>query len=57
MTKAQLKSALISLALGILTMVITSLLEGLLKILKEWVATGAGGLVATSTYLIKHYRG
>jgi len=57
MTKAQLKQALISLLLGIATMVITSLLEGLLGIVKAWLAQGAGGIVASSTYIVKHFRG
>lgn len=56
MTKAQVKSAVISLLVGIATMVVTTLLEGLLNIMKEWVAQGAGGVVATATYLARHFR-
>ena len=57
MTKAQLKSALISLVLGVITIAVSSLLEGLIKILKEWMVAGAGGSVASATYLIRHFRG
>lgn len=56
MTKEQLKSALISLLLGILTMVITSFLEGLLKIVKEWMVIGTSGTVASITYIARHFR-
>lgn len=56
MTKAQLKSALISLVLGVITIAVSSLLEGLIKILKEWMVAGAGASVASATYLVRHFR-
>jgi hypothetical protein len=56
MTKEQLKSALISLVLGVITIALSSLLEGLIKILKEWMIQSAGGGVASITYLYRNFR-
>lgn len=57
MNKQQIKSALISILIGALTIFLTQLLEGLLAFLKEWMAVGAGGLVATATHLKMTFRG
>ncbi len=57
MTKEQLKQALISILIGALTIFLVNLLEGLLGFLKDWMASGAGGVVATARYFIKNFRG
>lgn len=57
MTKQQIRSALLSILIGAATIFLTELLQGLLGFIKTWMAQGAGGAVATGTYLVKHYRG
>ena len=56
MTKQDLKHALISLILGVLTMAIVQLLEGLADLAKSWIATPTGGVTASAVYLkFKHF--
>lgn len=56
MSKQDLKHAIISLVLGVLTIALTDLLNGFLGILKEWLITSAGGAVTTGAYLkMKHF--
>lgn len=51
MTNADLKHALISLLLGVLTMASMQLLNGLIHILQQWVVAGTGGAMSTVSYL------
>jgi len=56
MTRQDFKHALISLVLGVLTMAIIQLLEGLIDIAQTWIATPAGGVMTSSVYLkFKHF--
>lgn len=56
MTKQDLKHAVISLVLGILTMAAMQLVEGLLQIAQDWISTLGGGVTASSVYLkFKHF--
>lgn len=56
MTKQDLKHALISLVLGILTMAAMQLIEGLLHIAQAWLSSVAGGATASTVYLkLKHF--
>lgn len=57
MNKKQIKQALLSILIGALTIFLTQLLEGLLSFIKEWMAAGAGGVVATVTHLKMTLRG
>lgn len=56
MSKQDLKHAVISLVLGILTMAAMQLIEGLLNIAQAWLSSVAGGVTASSVYLkFKHF--
>ncbi len=56
MTKEDLKHALISLILGIVTMAAMNLVNGLLHIFQQWLTTFASGTVTVTTYLSQTYR-
>lgn len=53
MNQEQLKQAIISVLIGAVTIMLVNLLQGLLHILNEWIANGAGGTVAAASYLIQ----
>jgi hypothetical protein len=53
MSKTQIKQALISILIGAITIFITQILQGLLGFINEWLASGTGGVVATSIYAIQ----
>lgn len=56
MTKQDLKHALISLAIGIVITALTSLVDGVIVILKGYVHGVVGGGIGTIAYLkIKHF--
>lgn len=55
MTQQDLKHALISLAVGVLTMALTQLVTGTLHIFTQWLGTLAGGTAASTAYL--HIKG
>lgn len=56
MTKQELKNALISLVIGILTMALMQFVNGIIQILQSWVVDVTGGTVGAVTYLIKSFR-
>ena len=51
MSKQDLKHALISLAIGVLTMCLTQFVTGALHIVTEWLTGLAGGATTTVSYL------
>lgn len=56
MTRDDLKHALISLVLGVLTMAAMKLVEGLLDIAQAWLAGLSGGVTTSAVYLkFKHF--
>ena len=56
MTKDDLKHALISLAIGVLTMALTQFVTGIEHILATWLSGLAGGSAASVSYLhLKNY--
>ena len=56
MTTKQIKSALISILIGAITIFLTQILQGLLDFLKEWMTLGAGGVVATTVHLKQTFK-
>lgn len=55
MTKQDLKHALISLAIGVTVTALTSLVQGALHIVTEWLTPAAGGAAGGLAYLGKHH--
>lgn len=53
MSKHELKQALISLVIGVLTMASLDLVNGFFNILQGWFIEGTAGTVAAGRYLIK----
>lgn len=51
MSKEEVKHAVISLILGVITMTVTSLVLGFLDIFKSWIGELAGGATTTLAYL------
>lgn len=49
----ELKQALISLVIGVVTMACLELVNGFFHILQQWLVEGIGGTVAAGRYLIK----
>jgi glutamate synthase domain-containing protein 3 len=57
MNKKDLKHALVSLAIGVGTTAIFHILDGVILILKSWVAGTAGGATGAVAYLYTKYHG
>ena len=57
MSKEQFKQALISVVVGAATVFLVSVLEGVLGVVKSWMAEGVGGTVASARYLLKIFHG
>lgn len=56
MNKQDIKHAIISLVLGVLTIALTDLINGFIGILKDWLIASGGGAVTATTYLkMKHF--
>lgn len=51
MSTDELKHALISLLIGILTMAAMQLVNGIIDILQQWMIAGTSGTVASISYL------
>ena len=56
MTTDDLKHALISLVLGVLTMAAMQFLNGVIHILQTWLVGATGGTVAAVSYLGQAYK-
>lgn len=55
MTKDDLKHAIISLCIGVLTTAGISIINGLAHLALQWLSGIAGGTAATTSYLIQKY--
>lgn len=55
MSRADLKHALISLLIGLVITFLSSLLSGVIEILKGYVSTMVGGTGGAVAYLYRHY--
>lgn len=51
MTGEDLKHALISLVIGILTMAAMQLVNGIIDILQQWIVAGTAGTVSAVSYM------